>query len=410
MATYPTVANHLRSWGLKVVEVAGWTTRTAGYTFSPRGVIVHHTAGSATGNAPSLAVVRDGRPGILGPLSQFVLGRDGTVYVVGSGRANHAGVGYYPGIGSDGNGTLWGIEAENTGLGERWPDVQLAAYYRLAAALGAFSGFDHTRVIAHKEWAPTRKYDPAGINMTQFRENVRAARVAGPAAKPLPTERTAEGDYILRKGATGQAVVNVQSALGITTSGVFDQSTHDAVVMMQRNFALGLDDGVVDSIEWRCLRGMAHVSLLPTGDQLLQLGVKSQGVLNVQNALKITANGYYNTKTELAVHNFQNSQGLIPSNGKVDKPTWAAIRRAMPIEAAPSTTDRWLGLKNPPMVGQDVVNVQHALVVAGNPNLEESGVYNVETAELIALFQQNRGITERGVGPLTWAALRAIVH
>ena len=408
MATYPGIAAHLRAWGLKVVEVGDWKNNIAGYSFAPRGVIVHHTAGSRTGDAPSLGIVRDGRPGIPGPLSQFVLGRSGTVYVVGAGRANHAGVGYWNGI-TDGNTNFWGIEAENTGLGEPWGAAQLAAYYRLCAALGAFSGFDHTRVIAHKEWAPSRKYDPAGINMAGFREQVRAARVAGPSATPVPTARTPEGDYILQKGSTGAAVVNVQNALKIAPTGTFDQATHDAVVRMQRNFALGLDDGIVNSLEWRCLRGMVHVTLLPSGDQLLKLGVQSQGVVNIQNALKIANHGFFNVPTEIAVNNFQHSQGL-PATSQVDEATWAKIREVMPIENAPSTTDRWLGLMNPPMVGQDIINVQNALVKAGNHNLEVNGVYDAETAEVIRLFQANRGITERGVGPETWAALRVVAH
>lgn len=72
--------------------------------------------------------------------------------------------------------------------------------------------------------------------------------------------------------------------------------------------------------------------------------------------------------------------------------------------------DRWLGLHNPPMTGQDVKNVQHALVVAGNRSLKVDGVYGRSTADLIQLFQKNRGIAERGVGPLTWEALRKVVH
>jgi N-acetyl-anhydromuramyl-L-alanine amidase AmpD len=72
--------------------------------------------------------------------------------------------------------------------------------------------------------------------------------------------------------------------------------------------------------------------------------------------------------------------------------------------------DRWLRYSNPRLSGQDVKNVQHALNVAGN-HIAEDGVYGMETAQLIAVFQKNRPeITERGVGPQTWKALRAVVH
>lgn len=74
--------------------------------------------------------------------------------------------------------------------------------------------------------------------------------------------------------------------------------------------------------------------------------------------------------------------------------------------AKPKTrTDRLLGLANPPMRGQDVLNVQRALNRLGN-RLREDAVYKRADADVVAIFQQNRGIDERGVGPLTWQALR----
>jgi N-acetyl-anhydromuramyl-L-alanine amidase AmpD len=71
--------------------------------------------------------------------------------------------------------------------------------------------------------------------------------------------------------------------------------------------------------------------------------------------------------------------------------------------------DRWLRFTNPRLHGNDVTNVQHALNVAGN-HIPEDGIYGMQTAQLIAVFQKNRGITERGCGPQTWAALRKVVH
>lgn len=76
----------------------------------------------------------------------------------------------------------------------------------------------------------------------------------------------------------------------------------------------------------------------------------------------------------------------------------------------PAKGDRWLGLANPPMVGQDVTNVRNALRVAGNHDLPATGPYDRAVTDLVQLFQRNRDITERGVGPQTWAALRAAVH
>ncbi|CAF5118568.1 unnamed protein product, partial [Rotaria sp. Silwood1] len=72
------LADILRGAGLKVVEVAGWKTRGHGVMSSVKGIIVHHTAGPATGDFPSLGVVRDGTSSLSGPLAQLGLGRTGT--------------------------------------------------------------------------------------------------------------------------------------------------------------------------------------------------------------------------------------------------------------------------------------------------------------------------------------------
>lgn len=187
---YTDLATHLRKWGLKVQEVNGWQTRSSNWskTFAPRGVVVHHTAGpTGGGNYPSYNTVLNGREGLEGPLSQFGLGRDGTVLLFGAHRANHAGVGGpRAGIPKDsGNAYLWGIEAENSGL-QAWPTVQLQAYYRLCAALSAYdkAPFPVSAVMGHKEWAPGRKVDPGGINMDTFRANVTKAKNTGVITKP----------------------------------------------------------------------------------------------------------------------------------------------------------------------------------------------------------------------------------
>lgn len=196
---YTDLATHLRAWGLKVQEVSGWQTRSANWskTFAPRGVVVHHTAGpTAGGNYPSYNTVLKGRSGLPGPLSQFGLGRDGTVILFCAHRANHAGIGGpLVGIPEDsGNAYLWGIEAENSGT-QAWPAVQLQAYYRLCAALAAYdkAPFPVSRVIGHKEWAPSRKVDPGGISMSSFRTQVQKAVDAGkPGTKPAPGGGTAK--------------------------------------------------------------------------------------------------------------------------------------------------------------------------------------------------------------------------
>lgn len=192
------LVKHLELWGLKVDEKDGWRHRGRPYNFYPRAIIPHHTAsGAQSGNFGSDGIVTNGRSDLPGPLCQFLLGRDGTVRLIAAGYANHAG---YGGPKVDvpanmGNTYTYGIEAENNGLGEPWSKAQLNAYYRLCAALLVWLGRkDVNRVFAHKEWAPGRKIDPAGINMDDFRKQVQKALNHGPTVKTVRLSRLQPGN------------------------------------------------------------------------------------------------------------------------------------------------------------------------------------------------------------------------
>lgn len=169
------LADALRAGGLPVVEEPGWQRRGTGGTFTPIGVLLHHTAGPTDGDLPSLRIVRDGRPGLAGPLAQLMLSRSGYFHVVAAGRANHAGVGagrFVPN--GDGNRYLIGIEAESVGTRDDWTLEQRVNYPRGVAALCRAMRVGEGNVLGHKEWAPTRKIDPAFMDMGAFRAAVRA--------------------------------------------------------------------------------------------------------------------------------------------------------------------------------------------------------------------------------------------
>lgn len=181
-ANLPTI---LRSAGLDVVEVPGWRGRgrpasTGG--FDPVGVLCHHTATSQSSSDE--AVVRllvQGRSDLPGPLCHLGLGRDGTVYVIADGRANHAGTAKKSGTvaAGDGNQLYIGIEAFNDGRGEPWPAAQYDAYVRLAAALCVkVTGNSAQTVRAHKETSATGKIDPT-FAMDPFRDRVADLMKAG---------------------------------------------------------------------------------------------------------------------------------------------------------------------------------------------------------------------------------------
>lgn len=162
----------LRAEGLWVATVAGWETRGRPGNFTPVGVMVHHTASRRTsGNAPSLDLVTKGRPDLPGPLCTLLVARDGLVFVVAAGRANHAGAGSSKvledvkrdiapkgdaaalGLVDDitGNGWYYGIEVENDGVGELYRDEQITAVALCCAALCRPHGWTANRNVHHRE-------------------------------------------------------------------------------------------------------------------------------------------------------------------------------------------------------------------------------------------------------------------
>lgn len=215
--TADQVVAALRAEGLKIVERPGWRTHNRGDRgagWGPvNGMLLHHTASS--GELSSVELCEDGYAELPGPLCHAVIGKSGTVYLVGHGRANHAGTGdpnvmaavvdeqygdkppathFHEGMsgGVDGNARLYGAECVNLGNGkDPWPDVQVDAMVRWAAALCRAHRWTSKSVLGHKEWSDW-KPDPAGPNMpsmTVMRERV-AARLAHPpswdSTPPVP--------------------------------------------------------------------------------------------------------------------------------------------------------------------------------------------------------------------------------
>jgi hypothetical protein len=195
-----------RAEGVKVVEVPGWKTwaRVGHGPWGPvYGVMIHHTVSSGT--ARTVDMIHDGYGSLPGPLAHGMIAKDGTLYLISCGRANHAGGGD-PAVlaavkaetyavappapqfgnldGADGNRAFYGFECENLGSGkDPWPSAQLMAIERTAAALCRYYKWKPQSVIGHKEWS-NDKIDPRGFTMESMRARV-ARRLAGtaPAAK-----------------------------------------------------------------------------------------------------------------------------------------------------------------------------------------------------------------------------------
>ena len=196
----------LRREGVTVVEVDGWRTRNRNHKgpWGPvNGVMIHHTV--TRGTARTVQICRDGHADLPGPLCHGVIAKDGRVHLVGYGRANHAGSGdgdvlqaviaerALPAddeLTTDGNRHFWGFECENLGDGkDPWPEAQLLAIEKVAAAICRHHGWTERSVIGHLEWQPG-KIDPRGFGMDWMRGQVRER------LKPFVTYTVRRGDTL----------------------------------------------------------------------------------------------------------------------------------------------------------------------------------------------------------------------
>ncbi|RMB81271.1 N-acetylmuramoyl-L-alanine amidase [Streptomyces shenzhenensis] len=190
----------LRAEGVTVVEVGNWRTHNRNHkgAWGPvHGVMVHHTVTSGT--ARTVAICRDGYASLPGPLCHGMIAKDGRVHLVGYGRANHAGLGDGDVLqaviaetplpadneaDTDGNARFYGFECENLGDGkDPWPEAQLDAIERVAAAICRVHGWNERSIIGHLEWQPG-KVDPRGFTMDSMRARIAARLKAGTPAKP----------------------------------------------------------------------------------------------------------------------------------------------------------------------------------------------------------------------------------
>jgi hypothetical protein len=201
------LADVLRAAGLTVVESPGWADR--GYAGQDlrqvRGVLWHHTATHRTRyalqDAPTLSMCLNGRPDLPGPLCNIVFGRNGTVYLLAAGVANHAGAGSAPGVPTDmGNHYLIGIEMESSGIAPwDWTPDQIRIAPHLGAALErAYLGWldESERLqLGHLEYSSQGKIDPAGWpgGMDGLRANINTV-LNGSAINPQST--TTEEDFL----------------------------------------------------------------------------------------------------------------------------------------------------------------------------------------------------------------------
>lgn len=274
----------LRRAGLTVVEVEGWQTRGRPAhigDFDPHGVLCHHTAtGPKTSDAAVVNLLVNGRSDLPGPLVQLGLNRKGVVYIIASGRANHAGKARASGNmpAGDGNTLYVGIEGFNDGVGEDWSPEQMEAYKILCAVLSKEVTKNTAQSVrGHKETSTTGKPDPL-FDMNIFRKGV-ANKMNAPQTKMHTTFRVAsenlmslpKNQYISKtlKALNTIPVVGFQEASepsfkkallrrypAIIGLGPIDNNTYAAPVVANANRFRHIKTGT------RLIhKGRAHVSL-----------------------------------------------------------------------------------------------------------------------------------------------------
>lgn len=219
----------LRAEGVTdIVEMPGWRTNNRNNIKAFTDVhatMIHHTAGEGSG-LPSLLF--NGRDDLPGPLCHDYLDRSGRLYLVGNGRANHAGTvarnAYnavlneqdahpYPDTDEpiDGNSVSYGLECENSGAVDRaWPERQYDTAVRVQAARCRFHDWSANSVWAHKEATRRKPVDPR-IPMGAFRADVAARLAHDPSWNPNEeddmTISETDAEIIARKVLTLDGVI-----------------------------------------------------------------------------------------------------------------------------------------------------------------------------------------------------------
>jgi len=206
----------LAKWGIAPrFYKSDWRThnRNAVQGWGPINGFIVHNFGSDTSDPNSLAYLYNGdnARGMPGPLSQFAITDDGTVWVIGWGTANHTGsidprlhslvlndaapldADFRPATTFSNNTGTHSINDNYVGVEMTYGKAPTAAQRKSVALLGAAlmdalgAGYTGGSVVGHRE-TDTGRSDPVGIPMWQLRRDINALLKAGatPAATPPP--------------------------------------------------------------------------------------------------------------------------------------------------------------------------------------------------------------------------------
>lgn len=166
------------------------------------------------------------------------------------------------------------------------------------------------------------------------------------AAKAAPPASSAPSRPVLREGASGSAVKELQKQLRAAgfdpgaIDGKFGPKTEAAVTRFQK--ANGLQaDGIAGPKTWAAL---AKTATPPQARATLERGAKGEAVQQLQQKLARAGyspgaiDGDFGPRTEAALKAFQKAAKLAAS-GVCTPETWAALEAAKPADTAPGVSD-----------------------------------------------------------------------
>ncbi len=134
------------------------------------------------------------------------------------------------------------------------------------------------------------------------------------------------------------------------------------------------------------------------GDPSLSVGARGNAVLDIQARLVALGypiaraeRGHFGPHTESAVKVFQIRRGLSP-DGIVAAQTWREL-----VEAGWTFGSRTLYMRERPMRGDDVRELQRRLNALGFDAGKEDGIFELSTQEAVQEFQRNTGLRADGI-------------
>lgn len=238
--------------------------------------------------------------------------------------------------------------------------------------------------------------------------------------KPPSTSVTPFRGTVLREGSVGTAVVVLQRALHLESTGFFDAVTTAAVKAVQTR-AKQAPSGVVDAAAWHAVEYYAY-PLLRFRSTVVERGSTGPVVAALQRALRLTTDGQFGSGTRAAVVKAQKAVG-ITATGVVGTATWVAVEAAAYPLGAPVAVVRSDASLAPAVLarttavsaykgrvlrrgttGAAVVVLQQAL------GLKADGRFGTGTLAAVKAFQVKQRLTTRSgvVDRRTWDAAERV--